>query len=299
MASERDFILDIRISDVSVFMTVKRYGSLSAAARELNVTTSSISKCITRLEAQVNQRLLTRTSRGVSLSEAALKIAPRFEAALTQLRSIRQIEHSTETVVSLAAPLFLLEALVAPLLEAMPELRVRALQMETSVMSSMATDNVFDVALTTQESQFSSSWSTSRVGDLSSALFGHPKLAQKLASTRLTPERLRSLPFVSPIQPMNSRLPAIDDSCPLYTSERLLGHEVQTMGIGLRLASVSEQVVFGPRIAARDFVLAGKVVEIPVEGWNVSEPVFMVVNIDRVASKLARRLAEVIRAELE
>ena len=53
------------------FVAVARYQSFSKAAESLNVTTGSVSKAIARLEGCIQTRVLLRTTRSVSLTEAA------------------------------------------------------------------------------------------------------------------------------------------------------------------------------------------------------------------------------------
>ena len=51
-------------------VTVARLGSFSAAARELEVTPGMLSKQVKHLEQELDVRLLQRTTRGVSLTDA-------------------------------------------------------------------------------------------------------------------------------------------------------------------------------------------------------------------------------------
>jgi DNA-binding transcriptional LysR family regulator len=53
------------------FVAAARYQSFSKAAESLNVTTGSISKAIAKLEGCIHTRVLLRTTRSVSLTEAA------------------------------------------------------------------------------------------------------------------------------------------------------------------------------------------------------------------------------------
>ncbi|HYH41239.1 MAG TPA: LysR family transcriptional regulator [Burkholderiales bacterium] len=57
-----------RLHGILVFLRVVEYGSLSAAARALGVSTSAVSTTLTRLERQLAVRLLNRTTRRISVS---------------------------------------------------------------------------------------------------------------------------------------------------------------------------------------------------------------------------------------
>lgn len=102
-------------NDLLAFVTVAREGSFTRAAAQLGVSQSALSHTIRALEARLGVRLLTRTTRSVSPTEAGerllLAVAPRFEeieaelAALSELRDkpagtirITAAEHAANTV---------------------------------------------------------------------------------------------------------------------------------------------------------------------------------------------------------
>lgn len=60
----------VSLDDVSVFVAVVEKQSFSAAARELRISPSAVSKRITRLEYQLRATLINRSSRRISLSAA-------------------------------------------------------------------------------------------------------------------------------------------------------------------------------------------------------------------------------------
>jgi DNA-binding transcriptional LysR family regulator len=83
-------------NDLLAFVTVAREGSFTRAAAQLGVSQSALSHTIRALETRLGLRLLTRTTRSVSPTEAGERLlataAPRFEeieaevAALSELR---------------------------------------------------------------------------------------------------------------------------------------------------------------------------------------------------------------------
>jgi DNA-binding transcriptional LysR family regulator len=66
------------ILNISAFLRVARLGSFSAAAREMDAATSVIAKRISQLEKEVHARLITRTTRGISLTAAGERYVPQF-----------------------------------------------------------------------------------------------------------------------------------------------------------------------------------------------------------------------------
>jgi DNA-binding transcriptional LysR family regulator len=57
------------LAGMEIFARVVETGSFSRAARRLNVSTSVVSKCVTRMEQSLGVRLLNRTTRSISLTE--------------------------------------------------------------------------------------------------------------------------------------------------------------------------------------------------------------------------------------
>lgn len=103
------------IGDLLAFLAVARERSFTRAAAQLGVSTSALSHTIRGLESRLDLRLLTRTTRSVSPTEAGerllLTVGPLFEdmgkalAALTELRAkpagkirITSVEHAADTI---------------------------------------------------------------------------------------------------------------------------------------------------------------------------------------------------------
>src|SRR5690349_7546741 len=108
-------MLHENLNDLLAFVTVARERSFTRAAAQLGVSQSALSHTIRALEARLGLRLLTRTTRSVSPTDAGERllqtVAPRFEeisielASLTALRErpagtvrITAAEHSANTV---------------------------------------------------------------------------------------------------------------------------------------------------------------------------------------------------------
>ena len=82
-----------KFDDLSAFAAVVRVGSFTRAAAQLGVTQSALSQTVRALERRLDLKLLNRTTRSVSPTEAGERlyqtVGPRFadiEAELTVLR---------------------------------------------------------------------------------------------------------------------------------------------------------------------------------------------------------------------
>src|SRR5581483_3821761 len=154
----------------------------------------------------------------------------------------------------------------------------------------------FDVALSTGEAKLPPSWRAEHIGQLGAGLFASPQLARSIGKP--TPEALRKVPFVIPISFNNGQWEPVNDACPIPASERVVGHEAPAIGLGLSIAARTQQLVFGPRIAARDLVKQRRLVELKVPGWNVTTSMFLAVDIDRVTARELSLMKDVARGLL-
>ncbi|HEX6537345.1 MAG TPA: LysR family transcriptional regulator [Gemmatimonadaceae bacterium] len=69
------------------FAAVVAHGSFARAAAELGITASTLSQTIRELEAQLGVRLLNRTTRSVSLTDAGRRLHARFEPAMREMEA--------------------------------------------------------------------------------------------------------------------------------------------------------------------------------------------------------------------
>ena len=81
--------------------------------------------------------------------------------------------------------------------------------------------------------------------------------------------------------------------------ERWIAHEVQTIGAALEFASRTDNLVFGPLVAAQRLLKGGAIVELPVEGWDVSEPLHVLCNSDRVLARVRSAVMQAAREAIE
>ncbi|NDV85919.1 LysR family transcriptional regulator [Aurantimonas aggregata] len=77
------------LEDIRSLVEVIESGGLNRAAVRLRVSKSIVSRRIARLEADLGTRLLTRTSRGISPTEAGLQFKERCERILAELDEAR------------------------------------------------------------------------------------------------------------------------------------------------------------------------------------------------------------------
>src|ERR1044071_5616577 len=79
-----------RIEDIAVFVEVAGHGSFTAAARRLNRSPAAVTRAVADLEARLGVRLLNRTTRAVSLTDAGERFLGGARRVLADLIEIEQ-----------------------------------------------------------------------------------------------------------------------------------------------------------------------------------------------------------------
>lgn len=89
------------------------------------------------------------------------------------------------------------------------------------------------------------------------------------------------------------------DDCPLPEEEREVVYRVQMFDTALKIAATRDVLVFGPVLGAKDFLERGELVEVPVEGWNVAQPLYLYCQLDRVRGSVKAALQAAVAKLLE
>jgi DNA-binding transcriptional LysR family regulator len=178
------------------------------------------------------------------------------------------------------------------------DFRVRVLELPPAQVRAQLSSGHFDVALNLGPIPPQPSWESAPIGQVSKALFVAPATAARLGSPPIPVERLAGLEFISPIYLTETGYLPVDDDCPISRRERIVGHETMTLGLALALAARSDQVVFGPVLGAVDYLRAGTLVKLEVEGWSLTDDLHLACSIDRVTTAEQKALATALEAAL-
>lgn len=120
------------LDDLAAFAAVAHERSFTKAAAKLGVSQSALSQTIRNLEAKLGVRLLTRTTRSVSPTEAGERlssvVAPRFEEIKNEIALLRDLRAKPAGTVRITATEFAIDTILlpklAPVLRKNPDLKV-------------------------------------------------------------------------------------------------------------------------------------------------------------------------------
>lgn len=109
------------INDLLAFLAVARERSFTRAAAKLDVSQSALSHTIRRLETRMGLRLLTRSTRSVSPTQAGerllLSVGPRFEEIESELNALAELRDRPAGTIRITAGEHAANTLVLPKLE--------------------------------------------------------------------------------------------------------------------------------------------------------------------------------------
>jgi DNA-binding transcriptional LysR family regulator len=120
------------LDDLRALVAVGRERSFTKAAAKLGVSQSALSQTVRQLEARIGVRLLNRTTRSVSLTEAGERlfgtVASRIEEIESELAAVGELREKPAGTIRITATEYATEAILLPrltkLLRAYPDIKV-------------------------------------------------------------------------------------------------------------------------------------------------------------------------------
>ncbi|HIC82622.1 MAG TPA: LysR family transcriptional regulator, partial [Kiloniellaceae bacterium] len=114
-----------RFRELAAFVAVAEEGAFNAAARRLGSSPPAVTRLITGLEARLGVRLLTRTTRKVTLTEAGQRLREDAQRILADLEEAEGTVAGSQATPSghlrVTAPVLFGQRFVAPVLRAFLE----------------------------------------------------------------------------------------------------------------------------------------------------------------------------------
>src|SRR5437899_6868710 len=106
------------LNDLLAFVAVARERSFTKAAAKLGVSQSALSHTIRELEARLGVRLLTRTTRNVSPTEAGERllrnIGPHFEEIEAELQAVSELREKPAGTIRITATDYATDTILWP-----------------------------------------------------------------------------------------------------------------------------------------------------------------------------------------
>ena len=280
----------LRISDLQIFLMLARSRTLAEAAQALAIDEPQVREALARLDEHFGTTLLA----GDELSEHARRLLPQIVLIVGKATTLRVPDEATP--LTIAAPSFISEGFV-PMFAARSKQVVRSLRLPSALMKEFAEERIIDASVSVGiEGPVPRGWSSELVGEVQYGLFASPTRAASLGPAP-SADHVLSVPFVMPL--FVSRSGTVedgDDRCPLRRSERLIGHEVETIALACLVAAQTDCLVYGPLLVAAPLVREGVLTEIQVPGFRQADSLFLASSSETVPANVYEVLVDTIRS---
>ena len=111
----------IDLNEITAFLAVARHRSFTKAAASLGVSQSALSQTVSSLEAQIGLRLLTRTTRSVSPTEAGERllnaVGPHLEEVQTEIEALGALRDNPSGTIRITSTDYATDTVLWPRLE--------------------------------------------------------------------------------------------------------------------------------------------------------------------------------------
>lgn len=195
----------MELRQLRYFVRIIETGSMGSAAQDLDIGVSALSQQMSRLENELAIRLLQRTSRGVTPTNAGLAFYSQAQLALRHaddaILSAREARLSGHVSVGMAPSTA--SILGIPFIHAMQEnyadVRLHVVESLSGNLERMINTRQIDLAVVFQKDKILR-WSARPILEEQLFLIGSHALLAALPDNPLTPEQLAGIPLIMPSQ---------------------------------------------------------------------------------------------------
>ncbi|EDT4775133.1 tricarballylate utilization LysR family transcriptional regulator TcuR [Salmonella enterica] len=195
----------MELRQLRYFVRIIETGSMGSAAQDLDIGVSALSQQMSRLENELAIRLLQRTSRGVTPTNAGLAFYSQAQLALRHaddaILAAREARLSGHVSVGMAPSTA--SILGIPFIHAMQEnyadVRLHVVESLSGNLERMINTRQIDLAVVFQKDKILR-WSTRPILEEQLFLIGSHALLAALPDNPITPEQLAGIPLIMPSQ---------------------------------------------------------------------------------------------------
>ncbi|EIL6896890.1 tricarballylate utilization LysR family transcriptional regulator TcuR [Salmonella enterica] len=195
----------MELRQLRYFVRIIETGSMGSAAQDLDIGVSALSQQMSRLENELAIRLLQRTSRGVTPTNAGLAFYSQAQLALRhaddEILAAREARLSGHVSVGMAPSTA--SILGIPFIHAMQEnyadVRLHVVESLSGNLERMINTRQIDLAVVFQKDKILR-WSARPILEEQLFLIGSHALLAALPDNPITPEQLADIPLIMPSQ---------------------------------------------------------------------------------------------------
>lgn len=295
------------LSQLEIFLTIAQEKSFSRAAEKLLRTQPAISIALKRLEEELGEPLFDRSSKSGTLTEAgrilhsyAQRMINLRDEAVDAISELRGMYRGRLTIgANESTSLYLLPPLLLKYREHHPKIKIEVFRNISERMPNEVLERNLDFGFLSFDPQHPSLQSFEVFRDeLVLVVSPRHKLAKK---KNVTVKELGEESFIA----HNVKTPARARILELFAQNRTplnISIELATLETIKEFVMLNTGIAILPRLAVRDTLQSGKLVEVPVKGMKIEKTLRIIYRREQTLSHAARsflQMVKEIRPELE
>lgn len=283
---------DLTVREISILAKLPSTTSLRVLASLLNIEPSNLSRTIKNLEDLMGVTLLHRSNQGVTATAEAVVLARKASDICDAVRNMQHRNISAKLpfkrFINFGSRGFV-NTYLAPTIcslyddESNGGTGLRFFDLSPGEGLNAAKSGVIDALVGFEEAALGKAWQQLEVGTLAWRLYASPRNPYVASDQSFDIATVRIGHHCS----FDGKASSILNDGLLFDALgiRQVGHGAQSAYTALAIASSTSQFAYVPEIVAINFVADRRVVEVPIEGTNMSTPVFLSVHTERIKQK--------------
>jgi len=271
---------------LNIFLAIAEHGSFSEAGRQLHVSQSAVSQVVRSLEKQLELKLFQRKGRSAELTEAGQVLVPMARELISTAQRVEQTMLSMQNEVmgemfigcSTASGKYLLPGLIARFRHQYPQVRTNVLvTSRDSIINKLLTG---DVALGVSSKQISHTDLEYQDFFKDDVILIVPAGHRWAQYRKIYPDDLLDEPLILREEAAGTREVLLEGLLKCDISPDML-NIAMVLGNAEAIAIAVEEglgVAFVSRLAAARSIALGRIVEIEIEGMELTRDLYLVRN---------------------
>lgn len=258
---------DIPLDLYRVFYYVAQEGGFSRAALRLHISQSAVSQSVKKLERQLGQRLLTRSSRRIGLTAEGQRLLPRIREAVLALEGIgRQYENPEYAgTIRLGAGDTVFRYYLVDILKqfhaAYPAIRFQVVNRTSEPLMRMVREGALDLAIVSHPHDAPGNRALRPFAEMTYVFAASAELFDRY-SLRDFPEALKDLPVLLPEKGTAARR-VLDTHCARQGITLKPEIELESVDLLADLARAGLGAAYVPELCVRPYMKTGELRPLP------------------------------------
>lgn len=277
---------NLTINDLFIVSELPSFSSIRNLASHMDISAAALSKRITLIEKCLNRSLISRSSKGINITEEGLTTAKWANEILIKTNTLPRKEASSEDKKNLVVGSrgFLISSLLPCFVKAFStNYKLSFIDLSPKDTSKLMRSQQIDISITLDQKDVSENWKSYYIGDLVWELMCNKEntISKTIGLEDLEKHSIAHSTFYD-----GDKVVYGEDFLKVPQNYKNHGHGIQNTASAISLALSSDQLIFVPKLAAKNELKQNtlKIVNIRHIEKTIN-PIYLNVNIDKVTKK--------------